>query len=73
MAKKDNYIMYDGERLDLSAWVPMHVKAKELGYNEAYVRQLVYRTKEGIGKKRIAHKDIKELGLILVPADYTID
>lgn len=73
MAKKDNYIMYDGEKLNLADWIPMHVKAKELGYNEAYIRQLVYRTKEGIGKKKIAHKVISELGLTLVPADFTID
>jgi hypothetical protein len=70
-SKKDNYIMYNGERLDLSKWVPMHVKAKELKVNEAYVRQLVHRTREGIGKKRIDHKEIKELGITLVPADFT--
>lgn len=71
MAKKDNYIYYNGERLNLSEWVPMAIKAKELGYNEAYVRLLVHRSRNNKGKKRIEYKDIPELGLTLVSAAFT--
>lgn len=66
MAKKDNYIMYEGERLDLSDWVLMSVKAAQLGNSEGFVRKLVFRTKRNEGKKTIIYREIPELNLTLV-------
>lgn len=66
MAKKDNYIMYNGERLDLSVWVPMSVKAEEYGKSEGYFRKRVFRTRHNKTPDPIEFKDIPELKLTLV-------
>lgn len=61
-----NYIQYNGERLNLDEWTTMYNKAKETGHGEAYIRQLVHRTKTGKTRKPIEFRELKEIGLTLV-------
>lgn len=66
MSKAVNYIYYNGEKLELSDWIPMSTKADQIGKSEGYVRKLVFRTKNNEGKKTIDYRHIPELKLTLV-------
>ena len=69
MAKKDNYIMYEGEKLNLSEWVLPAVKAADFDDNDdSYVRKLIWNRRHHAATKRkqIDFKEIPELGITLV-------
>lgn len=66
MAKKDNYIMYNGERLPFSDWITMYDKAQKEGRGKSYYRTRVYRTKNKKTTDPIEFKEIPELGLTLI-------
>jgi len=66
MAKKDNYIYYNGEQLLLSEWTTMAMKAVDLEKSEGFVRKQVFRKKHKIGKQTIEYRDIPELKLTIV-------
>lgn len=68
MSKKDNYIMYNGERLNLADWVTPAEKCKDYeGKTESYVRKLVWNNRQQFtGRKQIDYREIPELGLTLV-------
>jgi hypothetical protein len=67
MAKKDNYIMYNGERLDLSEWVIPSILAKEFtGNSDGYVRKLKWKKKHDKPGATIDFREIPELKLTLL-------
>lgn len=67
MAKKDNYIMYDGKRYDIEDWTTPAKKAAKLQLHESTIRQRVHRTRIGKpGNKAEPYVEIPELSLILV-------
>jgi len=65
MANK-NYIFYDGEKLMLDEWTTVSNKAKTLPHGEAYVRQLIHRTKKGKTNQPIDFRHLEALGITLV-------
>jgi hypothetical protein len=66
MAKKENYIYYNGETLLLSDWTTQALMAKEAKLSEGYIRKLKFRTKHKAGGKTIDYREIPELNLTLV-------
>lgn len=67
MAKKDNYIYYNGERLDLSEWVIPSVMVEGIdGVSDGYVRKLKWKAKHKKPGKNIEYREIPELNLTLV-------
>lgn len=67
MAKKDNYIMYNGERLDLTEWViPSVLAASYKDNDESYVRKLKWKKKHDKPGANIDFREIPELNLTLL-------
>lgn len=70
MAKKDNYIMYDGEKLYLGEWVIPSVLAKDYSNNaDGYVRKLKWKKKHNKPGANVDFREIPELNLTLVKRD----
>ena len=67
MAKKDNYIMYNGERLDLTEWLIPSVLAKEYSdFDAGYVRKLKWKKKHNQPGANLDYREIPELNLTLL-------
>lgn len=70
MSKKDNYIMYNGERLDLSEWViPSVLAVSYAKYDDSYVRKLKWKKKHKKPGANIDYREIPELNLTLLKKD----